>query len=105
VIDLHPPTARDPLGIHQLIWRELAAEPFEPPPAAKPLTVASYDAGGELIAYVDSVAVGDPLPDASLFLAPGWYVQIPLESTYAASWDVTPDPIRERVGPGRPSSS
>ena len=43
-----------------------------------------------LTAYVDSLAVGDPLPDAPLFLAPGWYVNVPLEQTYMASWDVTP---------------
>ena len=48
-------------------------------------------------AYVDPVAVGDPLPDAHLFLAPGWYVNVPLETTYQASWAETPQPIRERV--------
>ena len=34
-----------------------------------------------------------------LFLAPGWYVNVPLEQTYAASWDVTPKPIRDLVAP------
>jgi hypothetical protein len=47
-----------------------------------------------MIAYVDSLAVGDPLPEAPLFLAPGWYVNVPLEETYRASWEVTPRPIR-----------
>ena len=59
--------------------------------------MASYDAAGDLATYVDPVAVGDPLPDAPLFLAPGWYVNIPLEATYAASWEATPKPIRELV--------
>jgi hypothetical protein len=45
VIDLFPPTPRDPEGIHQLIWDELADEPFAARPADKPLTVAGYDAG------------------------------------------------------------
>jgi hypothetical protein len=98
VIDLFPPTSRDPEGIHQVIWDELSGVPFEPRPADKPLTVASYDAGGRLTAYVDPVAVGDDLPDAALFLAPGCYVTIPLERTYQASWDVTPRAIRELVG-------
>ena len=97
IIDLFPPTPRDPAGIHQTIWENLTDGPFEPRPADKPLTIASYDAGDDLTAFVDPVAVGDVLPDAPLFLAPGWHVKIPLERTYLASWDVTPQPIRERV--------
>jgi hypothetical protein len=97
VIDLFPPTPRDPEGIHQVIWGELTDEPFEPRPADKPLTVASYDAGNDLTAYVDPVAVGDRLPDAPLFLAPGRYVNIPLEATYEASWAETPRLIRDLV--------
>ena len=52
-----------------------------------------------LTAYVDALAVGDPLRDAPLFLAPGWYVNVPLERTYTASWGVTPKPIRDLVAP------
>jgi hypothetical protein len=52
-----------------------------------------------LTAYVDSVAVGDPLPDAPLFLGSGWYVNVPLEETYRASWNVTARPIRDLVEP------
>src|SRR4051794_1531398 len=44
VIDLFPPTARDPQGIHKAIWDELHEEPFELPPDT-PLTLASYLAG------------------------------------------------------------
>jgi hypothetical protein len=99
VIDLFPPTPRDPDGIHLVIWRELTDEPFEARPADKPLTVAAYDAGVNLTAYVDPVAVGDPLPDAPLFLAPGWYVNVPLEQTYQASWAETPRLIRDLVLP------
>lgn len=97
VIDLFPPSPRDPDGIHHAIWNELTDEPFEARPADKPLTVASYDAGDDLTAYVDPVAIGDALPNAPLFLGPGWYVYVPLEKTYAASWDVCPKPLRERV--------
>ena len=95
LIDLFPPTRRDPQGIHQLIWDELTGEPFEPPPADKPLTVAGYDAGGAITAYVDPVAVGDALPDVPLFLAPGWYINIPLEQTYSRSWSLGPKSIRD----------
>lgn len=101
VIDPFPPGPRDPEGIHQRIWDEFVELPCEPRPADKPLTVASYDAG-KLTAYVDMIAVGDPLPDAPLFLAPEWYVNVPLERTYLASWDVTPQVIRDEVAPPQP---
>ena len=52
-------------------------------------------------AYVDAVAVGDPLPDSPLFLAPGWYVNVPLEQTYQASWEVTPKPVRDLITQAR----
>ena len=103
VVDLFPPTPRDPDGIHRVIWDDLAGEPFEPRPDGKPLTVAGYDARGEdgdgLTAWVDPVAVGDPLPDGPLFLGPGWYVNCPLEASYRASWDALPASTRELVEP------
>ena len=98
-IDLFPPGPRDPHGLAQAIWDELVGESLGTRPADKLLTVAAYDAGDELTAYVDGLAVGDPLPDAPLFLAPGWYVNVPLEQTYMASWNVTPKPIRDLVAP------
>jgi hypothetical protein len=97
IVDLFPPTPRDPDGLHRSLWDELVGEPFEPRPEDKPLAVASYDPGVGIDAYVDPVAVGDRLPDAPLFLEPGWYVNIPMEATYAASWAVTPQPIRDLV--------
>jgi hypothetical protein len=97
IVDLFPPTPRDPDGIHQALWDELVGERFEPRPPDKPLTVASYDPGAGLDTYVEPVAVGDCLPETPLFLGPGWYVNIPLEATYMASWQVTPQPIRDLV--------
>jgi hypothetical protein len=104
MIDPFPPGPRDPDGIAQAIWDELAGEPFARRPADKPLSVAAFDAGEPLTAYVDSVAVGEPLPEAPLFLAPGWYVNVPLEQTYMASWGVTPAPIRDLVSPPDPEA-
>jgi len=40
VVDLFPPTRRDPSGIHNAIWDEFVDEPFELG-SAKPLTVAA----------------------------------------------------------------
>jgi hypothetical protein len=97
LIDLFPPTPRDPDGIHRLIWDEWTSVPFEPRPEGKPLTVAAYDAGPPLTAYVEPLAVGDELPEAPLFLASGWFVEVPLEAIYRRSWDVLPAVIRNLV--------
>ena len=44
VVDLFPPSVRDPHGIHKAIWDQFKEEPFELPPD-KPLTLAAYAAG------------------------------------------------------------
>src|SRR4051794_9616572 len=82
LIDLHPPTARDPKGIHPVIWAEFGGK-LKPAPPDKPLTLVAYEAGPPMkTAYIEPVAVGDLLIDMPLFLAPGWYVSVPLEATY-----------------------
>ena len=93
VIDLFPPSSRDPQGIHKAIWDEFIEEEFEPPPG-KPLTLAAYDAGPVRVAYVESVAVGDDLPDMPLFLKPEWYVPAPLQATYQATWELFPTALK-----------
>jgi hypothetical protein len=93
LIDLFPPGKRDPQGIHKALWDEFLEEDFELPPD-KPLTLASYDAGPPRIAYVEPVAVGDTLPDMPLFLKPGYYVPAPLETTYQATWELFPAPLK-----------
>jgi len=96
IVDLFPPSDRDPQGIHKAIWDEFADEPFELP-AGKPLTLVAYQAGSEFTAYIEPVGIGNTLPDMPLFLAPDLHVPVPLESTYAATWAVCPEPIRELV--------
>jgi Protein of unknown function (DUF4058) len=81
VIDLFPPTARDPDGIHRAIWGERAADYSLPPD--RPLTLVSYVAGHPERAYVQPVAVGEALPDLAVFLTEERYVLVPLEATYA----------------------
>ncbi len=93
VIDLFPPTPRDPEGIHKAIADEFHDDAYEPP-ADKPLTLVGYAAGSALTAYIEPVAIGDPMPDMPLFLTPTTHVLVPLESTYAATWASTPAPIR-----------
>jgi Protein of unknown function (DUF4058) len=101
VVDLFPPSKRDPQGIHKLIWDELEEEEFELP-ADKPLVLAAYEAGPDWVAYVEPVAVGDLLPDMPVFLRPGFYVPAPLESSYQTTWNAFPGPMKQLVqGPGR----
>jgi hypothetical protein len=105
VIDPFPPGPRDPEGVHQLIWNEWVGTPVPERPKDKPLTIASYDADEDPVAYINAVGVGDPLPDAPLFLAPGWYINIPLERTYQASWNETPKDTQDLLvspPPGAP---
>jgi hypothetical protein len=94
VIDLFPPSRRDPEGIHKAIWDELKDEPFELPPE-KPLTLAAYSAGVVKTAYVEPVAVGDVLPDMPLFLEPEAHVPAPLEETYQTAWNSCPAVLKE----------
>ena len=96
VIDLFPPSSRDPQGIHKLIWDEIEPEPFELP-ADKPLTLAAYVADAPKRAYVEPVGVGDPLPDMPIYLDPDAYVPVPLEATYLAAWANCAEDFREEV--------
>ncbi|MGH7169327.1 MAG: DUF4058 family protein [Gemmataceae bacterium] len=94
VIDLFPPGPRDPFGIHKAIWDEFEEEDFELPPD-KPLILASYDAGeDDQTAYVETVGVGDVLPDMPIFLRPRHYVPVPLEATYQTTWNVFPTAVK-----------
>ncbi|HVL15141.1 MAG TPA: DUF4058 family protein [Gemmata sp.] len=96
VIDPFPPGKRDPNGVHGAIWHLATRKPFTLP-ADKPLTLASYVAGDEITAFVNTVAVGDPLPDMALFLDPATYVSVPLEATYQAAWETFPAEWRDVV--------
>lgn len=101
VIDPFPPTPRDPLGLHKVIWDEIADEPFAFPPG-KDRILVSYESGDDYAAYIEPVAVGDALLDMPLFLssALSLYVMVPLESTYQATWDATPQELRVAVETG-----
>ncbi len=98
VIDLFPPTKRDPHGIHKAIWDEFDEEAFSFP-RGKMRTLASYDAGPPRVAYVENVGIGDPLPEMPIFLRPGIYVNAPLEETYQSAWNVFPKPLKGLLEP------
>ncbi len=95
VIDPFPPTARDPKGLHDAVWRALTGKRFDPP-ADQPLTLAAYAARGAntFSAFVEPLAVGDRLTDMPLFLTPEAHVLAPLQETYQTAWAGFPAPLR-----------
>jgi hypothetical protein len=99
VIDVFPPTPRDPFGIHKAILDEVEEKEFTFPDG-KDRILASYEAGEGLAYYVEAIGVGDILPPMPLFLTDGWQVPVPLESTYQATWNTSPEDFRVAVETG-----
>ena len=93
IVDPFPLGPYDPEGIQQAIGVGFTSQPFELPPN-QPLTLAAYQAAPVITAYVEVVGVGDPLPDMPLFLYEDQYVNVPIEETYQATWQVLPREIR-----------
>ncbi len=89
LIDPFPPGRRDPNGIHGAIWAMVDDEPFHVPPE-RPLTLVAYQCGLTTQAHIETIAVGEPVPDMPLFLDPDGYIQVPLEATYQSAWDTVP---------------
>jgi hypothetical protein len=86
VVDLFPPGRHDPQGIHEAIWADLDPVEARVAPTVKPSKLASYLADKLPEAHIETVAVGDPLPDMPLFLELDGYVSVPLEATYRAAY-------------------
>jgi len=99
IVDLFPPTSRDPQGIHELIWNELKDEEFTLP-VDRNLVLAAYEAGPETTAYVQPVAVGSTLPAMPLFLSIGKHIPLPLEKTYQMAWATCTEEFRTIVETG-----
>jgi hypothetical protein len=93
IVDLHPPTSRDPQGIHGAIWSDLGDNTYRAPPD-KPLTLAAYVGKPDFSAFVEPLAVGDVLPPLPVFLTPERYVEVPLEESYLAAVAEVPDRAR-----------
>ena len=98
IVDLQPPTRRDPNGIHGTIWDEIGSTTYTAPPD-RLLTVAAYRSGPTIRAFVEPVAVGDQLPDMPLYLQSDGYVMVPLEATYLATWNEVPLRWRNVIDP------
>lgn len=89
LLDLLPPTPRDPAGIHAAVWEYLTGERFAPI-EAKPLTLAAYESALNVRAYVEPLAAGDELAEMPLYVKPNGYVLVPLEATYRRAFAALP---------------
>jgi hypothetical protein len=95
LLDLLPVSRYDPHGIHGAVWSAYDTEPYVPP-ADGPLTLAAYiGRPGDPEAFLEPVAVGQPLPDMPLFLCLERYIQVPLEATYQMAYRDMPAFWRE----------
>lgn len=99
LLDLFPPSPRDPFGMHKAIWDEIHEEDFQFP-SGKDRILASYEMGEVRAAYVEPVGVGDVLPHMPLFLYPGLHLKVPLETSYMSTWTASPKEMRIAVETG-----
>jgi hypothetical protein len=103
LVDLFPPSPRDPQGIHAAVWGEDGGADYVLP-ADKLLACIAYVGGPAAEAFIEPVVVGDALPDMPLFLTPDVYVLVPLETTYDAAREGMPAYWRDVVTNGRESA-
>lgn len=95
IVDLHRPGKHDPQGIHGAIWEEIAEAWLAP--SDRPLTLVGYESAVTVRAFVQPLAIGESLIDMPLYLKPGGYVLVPLESTYARAFEALPKRWRSVV--------
>jgi hypothetical protein len=92
VVDVHPPSQRDPRGMHVRFWQDNFGDEDVPGVTnQQPLGLASYCCDLVPTAYFEPLAAGDSLIDMPAFLTPDLYVNVPLESTYMDAWRGVPN--------------
>jgi hypothetical protein len=90
IVDPFPPDKRTPHGLHAQIFERIEDEPYFMP-ADKPLSLLAYECRDAVRAYVEPIAVGDPLVPMPVFLTPpDTFLEVPLEETYQAAWATVP---------------
>ncbi len=89
ILDLFPPSRRDPQGLNKAIWDEVTDNDFALPPD-RPLTLGSYIGYPVPEGFIEPTVVGAALAEMPLFLSSAIYVPVPLEATYQAAWDAVP---------------
>lgn len=96
LLDLFPPSRRDPDGIHKAIWDHFEEEAF-PLAASRNRIFASYESTPVKTAFIETLAVGETLPSMPLFVAAGQHIAVPLEDTYQRAWADTPQSVKRLV--------
>ncbi|MEX2170386.1 MAG: DUF4058 family protein [Pirellulales bacterium] len=96
VIDLLPPGPYDPQGIHAAFWHFGQGAQFKLP-SDKRRTLVAYEASPRPRAYVEPIGLDQILPPMPLFLEPGWYVNVPLEPSYAEAYAAVPERWRSVI--------
>jgi len=97
IIDLFPPTPRDPQGIHAAIWSELEETDFRLP-EDEPLTLVAYASGETKKAFIEPTAVGKELVEMPLFFEARRYVPVPLAPTYDQAFAAVPQRWQAELG-------
>lgn len=98
LIDIFPPGVHDSDGLHAMIWQKMCPT-SHPLPAGKSLAVVSYEWNRTPRAYLEPLAVGDPLPEMPLFIQAGRHISIPLEAPYVEAFKAMPRRWRDVLQP------
>ena len=96
VIDIFPPGPFDSHGFHGAFWDLTESASFELS-ADNHGTLASYEVGRKMQGFVEPIRLAQPLPPMPLFLEPGWYVNVPLEPSYAEAYAAVPERWRSVI--------
>lgn len=99
VADFLRPGPHDPQGMHCTFWTRYSEAPHGVT-TQEPVGIASYLAAVnnvqfQPVAYFESVAIGQNVPDMPLFLASGEYVQVPIQAIYDEAVASLPPPYQE----------
>ena len=98
VVDLFPPTPRDPQGIHKAIWDEFADEPFDSARQAADRRVVPRRRPARRPTWSRSGSA-TRCPSLPIFLSETRYIPAPLEATYQEAWAVFPAMLKELIEP------
>jgi len=89
VVDLFPPGPSDPAGLSSAVWEAIGGQRIAWP-GGKPLSTSSFRVADLVHCYGESFAPGEPIPEMPLFYDPDWYINLPLDATYAAAYQGVP---------------
>ena len=93
ILDLHLPTRRAPEGIHGAIWSSISSGDDDyRQPVDQPLTLVAYQSRlfAGVTAYIEPIAINDPLPEMPLYVSTEGYVSVPLQATYDRAFAALP---------------